>query len=353
VTIGDAIRALSSSGEADALVVTLVGTRTNDLREALAALLVAADEQPQLPIAAVVVGVDAPPELGRGSVPVYGLPEDAIRSLGHACRYARWRREPSGSKPVLTGIDRQAGRRIVAAALADRGGWQPVAVTHALLACYRIPLLETRLATNAESAAAIAREMGFPVVMKALGPGLVHKSELGGVRLGLSNESAVQEAYVAIARSLSDTYPQVGLQRMVQTGVELVVGVAHDHLFGSLVMAGLGGVHTDLLGDRTFRAIPLTDRDASDMWRELRSAPLLTGYRGTAAMDTAALEQLLFRVAQLAEDFPEVSELDLNPVVAVPTGVAALDVKLNLQPAENEPDAYLRSLADRPALPNQ
>ncbi len=353
VTIGDAIRALSSSGEADALVVTLVGTRTNDLREALAALLVAADEQPQLPIAAVVVGVDAPPELGRGSVPVYGLPEDAIRSLGHACRYARWRREPSGSKPVLTGIDRQAGRRIVAAALADRGGWQPVAVTHALLACYRIPLLETRLATNAESAAAIAREMGFPVVMKALRPGLVHKSELGGVRLGLSNESAVQEAYVAIARSLSDTYPQVGLQRMVQTGVELVVGVAHDHLFGSLVMAGLGGVHTDLLGDRTFRAIPLTDRDASDMWRELRSAPLLTGYRGTAAMDTAALEQLLFRVAQLAEDFPEVSELDLNPVVAVPTGVAALDVKLNLQPAENEPDAYLRSLADRPALPNQ
>ena len=353
-TIGNAIRVLGSSGEVDALVVTLVGTRTNDLPGALAALSEAADDQPHLPIVAVVVGGASPLKLGEGNLPVYELPEDAIRSLGHACRYARWRRQPSGTKPVLPGIDRQAGRRIVAAALADGGDWQPVGVTHALLACYGIPLLETRLATTVESAEGIARELGFPVVMKATRPGLVHKSELGGVHLGLSDESAVRGAYLAIARSLNEGEPQVALQRMVQTGVELVVGVAHDHLFGSLVMLGLGGVHTDLLGDRTFRAIPLTDRDAAAMWRELRAAPLLTGYRGTAAMDTAAVEQLLLRVAQLAEDFPEVSELDLNPVIAIPGGVAALDVKLKLQPAENEPDAYLRSLTIRPAhRPNQ
>jgi acyl-CoA synthetase (NDP forming) len=141
---------------------------------------------------------------------------------------------------------------------------------------------------------------------------------------------------------------------MVQTGVELVVGVAHDSLFGSLVMVGLGGVHADLLGDRSFRALPLTDRDASAMWRQLHAAPLLTGYRGTPAMDTDALEQLLLRVAKLAEDFPEVSELDLNPVVAASSGVAALDVKLRVQPAEDEPDAYLRSLAIRRThRPNQ
>jgi acyl-CoA synthetase (NDP forming) len=106
----------------------------------------------------------------------------------------------------------------------------------------------------------------------------------------------------------------------------------------------LGGVQTDLLGDRTFRSVPLTDRDAAAMWRELRAAPLLTGYRGMAAMDTDTLEQLLLRAARLAEDFPEVSELDLNPVVAVPVGVAALDAKLKLEPVEDEPDAYLRSL---------
>jgi acyl-CoA synthetase (NDP forming) len=106
----------------------------------------------------------------------------------------------------------------------------------------------------------------------------------------------------------------------------------------------LGGVQTDLLGDRTFRALPLTDRDAAAMWRELHAAPLLTGYRGIPAMDIDALEQLLLRVARLAEDFPEVAELDLNPVVAVPSGVAALDVKLKLQPVGDEPDAYVRSL---------
>jgi acyl-CoA synthetase (NDP forming) len=346
-TIGRAIRALASSGEADALVVTLVATRTNDLPGSLAALSEAADDQPHLPIVAVVVGGDSPLTLGKGNLPVYRLPEDAVRSLGHACRYARWRREPTGCRPALAGIDRQAAQRIIAAALADGAGWQPVAVTHALLACYDIPLLETRLATSMESAAEMAGVLGFPVVMKATRPGLIHKSGLGAVRLGLSNESAVREAYQEIARSLDEAEPQVALQHMVQTGVELVVGVAHDSLFGSLIMVGLGGVQTDLLGDRRFRSMPLTDRDAAAMWRELRAAPLLTGYRGMAAMDTDMLEQLLLRVARLAEDFPEVSELDLNPVVAVPSAVTALDVKLKLRPAADEPDAYFRSLAIR------
>jgi acyl-CoA synthetase (NDP forming)/GNAT superfamily N-acetyltransferase len=353
-TIGLAIRALGSSGEADALVVTLVATRANDLPGALAALSEAAGDQSHLPIVAVVVGGDSPLKLGKGNLPVYELPEDAVRSLGHACRYARWRREPTGSKPALAGIDREAAQRIIAAAVADGAGWQPVAVTHALMACYDIPLLETRLASSMESAEEMARELGFPVAMKATRPGLVHKSELGGVHLGLSNESAMRDAYLAIARSLDEAEPQVALQRMVQTGVELVVGVAHDSLFGSLVMLGLGGVHTDLLGDRTFRSVPLTDRDAATMWRELRAAPLLTGYRGTPAMDTDALEQLLLRVAQLAEDLPEVLELDLNPVVPVGTEVAALDVKLKLQPTEEEPDAYVRSLdIPRSHRPNQ
>jgi acyl-CoA synthetase (NDP forming)/GNAT superfamily N-acetyltransferase len=347
-TIGRAIRALASSGEVDAVVVTLVATRTNDLRGSLAALSDAANDLPHLPIVAVVVGGDSPLKLGKGNLPVYQLPEDAVRSLGHACRYARWRREPTGRKPTLPAIDRRAAQRIIASALADGAGWQPVAVTHALLACYGIPLIETRLATTVDSAEETARGLGFPVVMKATRSGLIHKSELGAVRLGLSNESAVREAYQAIGRSLDEAEPQIALQRMVQTGVELVVGVAHDSLFGSLVMVGLGGVQTDLLGDRTFRSVPLTDREAAAMWRELRAAPLLTGYRGMPVMDTGALEQLLLRVARLAEDFPEVSELDLNPVVAVPSGITALDVKLKLQPAADEPDAYLRSLAIRP-----
>jgi acyl-CoA synthetase (NDP forming) len=281
---------------------------------------------------------------GRGNLPVYQLPENAVRSLKHACRYARWRREPAGSQPTLPGIDRHAAHRIVAAALTEDPGWQPVAVTHALMACYGVPLLDTRLATNGEQAETVARDLGFPVVMKATRPGLVHKTEAGGVHLRLFDESAVRAAYLGIANSLDEAEPHVALQPMVQTGVELVVGVVHDALFGSLVMAGLGGVHTDVLGDRSFRSLPLTDQDAAAMWRELRAAPLLTGYRGAPAIDTNALEQLILKVAELAKDFPEVSELDLNPIVAVGSGVAALDVKIKLAPAQDEPDAYVRSL---------
>jgi acyl-CoA synthetase (NDP forming) len=262
-TIGRAVHALGSSGEADAMVVTLVATCTNDLPGALAALAEAADDQPHLPIVAVVVGGESPLKLGRRNLPVYELPEDAVRSLGHACRYAGWRRGPTGSKPVIPGIDRKAAQRIVAAAVADGAGWQPVEITRALMACYGIPLLETKLATSVDSAEKTARDMGFPSVMKATRPGLVHKGELGGVQLGLSDESAVRQAYLTLAGSLDEAKPKVALQRMVQTGVELVAGVAHDALFGSLVMVGLGGVHTDLLGDRSFRTLPLTDRDAT------------------------------------------------------------------------------------------
>jgi acyl-CoA synthetase (NDP forming) len=243
----------------------------------LAALSDAADDLPHLPIVAVLVGASSPLPVGRRNVPVYELPEDAVRALGHACRYARWRRKPTGSRPNLPGIDRQAAQKIISAALLEGAGWQPVAVAHALMSCYGIPLGETRLAT----------------------------------------------------------------------GVELVVGVAHDALFGSLIMVGLGGVHADLLDDRSFRSVPLTDQDAAAMWRELHAAPLLTGYRGLPATDTAALEDMLLRVAQLAEDFPEISKLDLNPVVSVPAGVAALDVKIKLQPRVEEPDPYVRSLATR------
>jgi acyl-CoA synthetase (NDP forming) len=216
-TIGKAIRALASSGEADALVVTLVATRTNDLPGALAALTEAADDEPQLPIVAIVVGADSPLKLGRGSLPVYQLPEDAVRSLKHACRYARWRREPAGNQPTLPGIDRHAAHRIVAAALTEGAGWQPVAITHALMACYGVPLLDTRLATNGEQAEAVARDLGFPVVMKATRPGLVHKTEAGGVHLGLSHESAVRAAYLNIAGSLDEAQPEAALQPMVQT----------------------------------------------------------------------------------------------------------------------------------------
>jgi acyl-CoA synthetase (NDP forming) len=135
------------------------------------------------------------------------------------------------------------------------------------------------------------------------------------------------------------------VQRQMTEPVQLVAGIVHDPLFGSVVLLGLGGVHTDLLGDRALRLVPMTDLDAGRMWRGLRAAPLLTGYRGTPPVDTAALEDLLLRLGRLAADLPEIAELDLNPVLAGPDGVVAVDAKLRLAPVGAEPDPLLRRLS--------
>jgi acyl-CoA synthetase (NDP forming) len=201
------------------------------------------------------------------------------------------------------------------------------------------------LARGPDDAAAATAQVGYPVVVKAADPAVVHKSGRGRVRLDLA-DAAVREAHRAIAAVLGEPDASVVVHRMRRGGVELAVGEVHDALFGSLVMLGLGGVHTDLLGNRAFRLLPVTDLDAARMWQSLRGAPLLTGYRGSVPVDTAALEDLLLRVGRLAEDVPEVAELDLNPVLAFGGEVVAVDVKLRLAAVGTEPDATLRALRE-------
>jgi acyl-CoA synthetase (NDP forming)/GNAT superfamily N-acetyltransferase len=344
------VKALAGSGgdlggrEVDALVATFVATRTNDVTAALAALAGAAAQAPELPVAAVVIGAgDAPAALGSRRVPVYQLPEDAVRALGHAAGYAAWLSQPLGSRPSLPDVDPAAARAIVAAATP---GWQPPAVAQDLLSRYGIPIVATRIAVGVLAAVEAAEELGYPVAVKAADEQLVHKSDVGAVKLGLPDADAVRAAYRSIADATATSAPAVVVQPMARPGVELVAGIVHDALFGSLVMVGLGGVYTDVLGDRAFRLLPVTDVDAASMWRSLRAARLLTGYRGGPAVDTNAVENLLLRLGRLAEDLPEVAELDLNPVLASPDGVVAVDVKLRLAPVSGEPDPYLRGLRE-------
>jgi acyl-CoA synthetase (NDP forming)/GNAT superfamily N-acetyltransferase len=344
--LATSIAALAASGEVDAVMASFVATRTNDIAGALAALAAATDDARDLPVAVAVVGAAQPPAtLGSRRVPVFPLPEDAVRALGHAARYAAWRREPLGRRPQLSDVDAHRARSVVETALAAGGGWQGAETARDLLACYGIPVVRTTLARNADAAVAAAGETGYPVVVKAAAPDLVHKSDVGAVWLNLHDAAAVRGAYEAIGAALRQKAPDVIVQAMAEAGAELVAGVVHDRLFGSLVMLGLGGVHTDLLGDRTFRLLPVTDADAAAMWRSLRGAPMLTGYRGMPPADTAALEDLLMRVGRLAEDLPEIAELDLNPVLAGARGVLAVDVKLRLAPVVDEPDTYVRALS--------
>jgi acyl-CoA synthetase (NDP forming) len=374
--LAGSITTLADSGEVDAVVVSLVATRTNDISGALSALAAAIDDAPGLTFAVVVVGgkpwpqteasrpglagADPPVVVGIRRAPVFSLPEDAVRALGHAARYARWHRTPLGNRPALPDVDPHRARAIVATALAagpgprgprerserikQSGGWQSADVARDLLACYGIPVVATELVSGADATAVAAGRLGYPVVVKAAAPDLVHKSDVGAVHLDLRDEDQVRSAYAAIATALGQARPDVLVQRMAARGVELVAGVVHDHLFGSLVMVGLGGVHTDLLGDRAFRLLPVTDADAAAMWQSLRGARLLTGYRGGIAADTSAVENLLLRLGRLAEDVPEVAELDLNPVLAGPDGLLAVDVKLRLAAVDGEPEPYVRAL---------
>lgn len=338
------LAAIAGSGEVDAVLAVVAGTRTNDpaaLRRSVASV---ADAHPALPMAMVRLGRGDAAAVGERRVPVYALPERAIQAIGHAARYAAWRREPLGSRPDLPGLDSARARTEVRAALAEGAGWQPYPRIAAILSGYGIPLLASRTADSAGAAVAAAAALGYPVALKAADPELVHKSDVGAVRLGLADADAVAGGYRAIADTLDQPAPGVLVQSMATGTVELVAGIVHDPRFGSLVMAGLGGIHTDLLGDRAFRLVPMTDLDAGRMWRSLRAAPLLSGYRNSPPADTGAVEDLLLRLGRLAEELPEVAELDLNPVLVGPGGAVAVDAKLRLAPAGPEPDPTLRRL---------
>jgi len=340
-----ALTRLATSGEVDAVIAVFAATLANDPAGTLGAIAAAADDAPDIPFAAVVLGLDDPPPfLGSRRIPVYGLPEQAVRAVGHAAGYAAWRATEQGTRPVLSDVDTARARSIVDDALRDGGGWLPLDRITQLLGCYGIPFIPSTTATTPAEAERAATDLGYPVVLKPADPAIVHKSDRGLVHLDVPDVLALRRAYREIARELGVAQPAVIVQPLRRGGVELVAGVVHDALFGSLIMLGLGGVHTDLLADRAFQLLPVTDTDAAALWRRLRGAPLLTGFRGSEPADTAALEDLLARLGRLAEDLPEVAELDLNPLLAFPHGVTGVDAKLRLEPAGPEPDPTLRIL---------
>jgi len=281
------------------------------------------------------------PEPGGRRVPCLPAPERAARALGRAARYREWTQRPTGRQPDLAGIDERAA----AAVVRRTTGWLPAADVQALLGSYAIPMAETVAVADGDQAVAAAEWLGYPVALKAASPQLVHKTDIGAVRLGLGRDDELRQAFETMR---SDLGPAMGggiIQAMADTGVETVVGVVRDPLFGPLIMFGLGGVATELVGDRAFRILPLTDCDAADLVRSLRGSPLLTGYRGSPPVNLAALEDLVLRVARLAEQVPEIVELDLNPVIASPHGVLAVDAKIRLEPAAPAPEPWLPRLA--------
>ena len=281
------------------------------------------------------------------AVPTFPFPEQAVRALGHAARHGRWLARPTGAVPALAGVDGQRARAVVDAALVGaptQGRWLAAGEAAKLLGAFGVPVVATRVAADVEEAVRAARELGFPVALKAGAPDLVHKSDLGGVALGLGSPNAVREALEAMAARLGAAMGGAVVQPMVEPGTETIVGVVEDESFGPLVMFGLGGIATDVLGDVSFRILPLTDLDAADLVRSVRAAPLLFGHRGQPAADVVGLEDLILRVGALAEAVPELAELDLNPVVVSEHGVIAVDAKVRVRAVPPGPGPLSRKL---------
>jgi len=278
-------------------------------------------------------------------VPVYNYPESAARALARAVSYREWRDTQHGQVPELAGIDTDGAREAVELYLGEHpgGGWLPAADATALLASYQIPMVPTRTVTSQQEALAAAGELGGHVVLKAEVEGLVHKTDAGAVKLDLRTPDEIATGYAELTTAFGAKLRRVLVQPMLAGGVETLVGVVQEPMFGPLVVFGLGGIATDVLGDHSARLAPLTDADAEHMISTLRAAPLLFGHRGSPAVDTAALAVLLLRVSRLADDLPEVAELDLNPVIARPDGAYAVDVRIRIAPAAPR-DPFLRQL---------
>lgn len=268
-------------------------------------------------------------------VPSYIYPETAVRALSHALRYGEWRRRPKGVVPALEGIDVNEARRLLPHDGATPGtgaivsGWVTGSAAFDVLAAFGVPVLRTVEAYSPEEAGKLADEIASPVALKVLGP--VHKSEGGGVRLGLKGRDAVVDAYESMRHAFGEAMTGVLLQPMAPTGgVETIVGAVEDPSFGPLVLFGLGGITVEVLGDHVSRLAPLTDLDAHEMVTGLRGSRLLTGFRGMPAVDIEGLVQVLLRVSRLVEDLPEVAELDCNPVVVTEHGAVVVDARIRV-----------------------
>ena len=199
-----------------------------------------------------------------------------------------------------------------------------------------IPVVEAKLARSKKEAISISKEMGFPVVLKIHSPDVVHKSDSGGVKLGLANATQVGKAYSEIISSVKQAYPEaqiqgVSVQPMASPGVEVIVGMSKDPQFGPVIMFGLGGILVEVLKDVSFRIVPLTERDAREMIKEIKGYPILEGYRGQKPASIPKLENLIVKVSQFVEKNPQIKELDLNPIFAYPDKAVAVDARIILE----------------------
>jgi len=329
-----AVEVALTADDADALIViytpvdpTSSGETLQAIRDGIrAGRLAGAKDKPVLACLMAGTGRPLPLELDDERIPAYAFPENAARALAKVASYADWRAQTPGLLWSFEDIRVEEARAVCRLAIDARGeGWLTTDEVRAVLGAFGLPQAAGTIAHSAEEAAALAQVLGFPVAAKLAARTVQHKTDVGGVKLNLASDPAVRRAFTEImtrGRTLAKDGEIDGvlIQSMIGGGVETIIGVTEDPLFGPLVAFGLGGIHVEVLGDVRFRVAPLTDHDADELLHEIRGLPLLLGYRGHPPADLDALRELLLRVSRLAVEVPEIVEVDLNPVMALSPG---------------------------------
>jgi len=339
-----AIEIVATDNNVDALIVIFTPplvTRAEDVGRAIVDAVKTFDGSK--PVMAVFLSAQGPPEELRSpdfNIPSYAFPETAAIALARAARYREWRERPETVAPEFEDLQKDEAASVVAAALGRGGGWLTAEETAKLCSCYGLPLVEQRIAAGMEEAVVAAQDLGGEVALKAIAPGVIHKTEAGAVRLHLQGAEQVRQAAGEMSKRLQvlgQSPTGFVVQRMAQSGVEMLVGVVHDPQFGPVVACGAGGVQVELLRDVSIRLTPLSKEDASEMIRSLKTYPLLAGFRGAPACDVGALEAGLLRLSTMVDDLPQIAELDLNPFMVHQQGATILDARIRVAAVEPRP----------------
>lgn len=359
---GKVVQIVLADSQVDGLLVVLSPQAMTDPPGAATAVIKAISST-QKPVLTAWMGgekVHAGIErFNNAGIPTYTTPEQAVRAFMYLVSYARNREflyETPRELPVKYSVDRARLREISDAALSEGQAILSESTSKKLLEAYGIPVTKTEIAHTADEAVALSQQLGLPVVLKVYSEQITHKTDVGGVELGLKNETEVREAFDRILSRVKEKRPDaqvdgVTVQRMVSESEshELIVGAKRDHVFGMVLLVGAGGTAAELYQDRALELPPLNERLARRALESLRSWPLLKGYRGHPAVDIEQLIEVLIRISYFVSDFPEIVEFDVNPLLATPEHVIALDARIVVDnTASDRPIRPYAHLAIRP-----
>jgi acetyltransferase len=336
-----AIERVLKDGSVNAVVVILTPQAMTESMATAQAIVEIREQNSGKPLVAVFMGGESVEEarnhLKRNGILCYDFPDDAIRTISALYTYARFLKEPENPPVRFRDVNPKRVREILDSVRKDRRVVLLSNEAADVVEAYGIQAPESKVAKTAEMAAEYAEELGFPVVLRVVSPDIIHKTDVGGVVLNLKTTEEVRNAYDGILTGVARFMPRarihgVMVYHMVPRGREMIIGMSQDVQFGPLVMFGLGGIYVNFLKDVSFRLAPLSEPEAREMMEETKAYALLKGIRGEPPSDTEALKNTILRVGQLVWDFPEIVEMDINPVIVYGwgEGCIALDVKMTL-----------------------